>query len=199
MSNWNEDQEWEREWHGNCVNSLNEELKQLVYAKRLGLRMEHDGKTPYSFDLRRVSVLDIGGGPYSLLLKCHNFTKALVADPCAYPDWVYERYKAMGINFVMVPGEELPDLGIYDEVWIYNVLQHTMDPGKIISNARKLGKMIRVFEWIENGISVGHPQNLTEKDMNEWLGGYGKVEHLNESGCVGLGYYGIFKGDHFNG
>jgi 2-polyprenyl-3-methyl-5-hydroxy-6-metoxy-1,4-benzoquinol methylase len=197
MSDWNQDQEWEREWHGNCANSLNEELKQLVYAKKMGLKIEANNKTPFNFDLKGVSVLDIGGGPYSLLLKCYNFTQAIVADPCDYPEWVYSRYTAKKINFMVVPAEELPLNEKYDMVLIYNVLQHTKNPEEIIKRALSVSKELRIFEWIETGISKGHPINLTQKELDFWLNGKGKTEFLNESGCVGLSYYGIFKGKLF--
>ena len=196
---WKTDQKWEQEWHGNCVNSINEELKQFVYARKMGLKFKQTDKTPYSFDLGGVSVLDIGGGAYSLLLKCVNFNESLVADPCEYPDWVYARYESADINFAKMPAEKLDTISkVYDEVWIYNVLQHTMNPKKIIENAYNLSKIIRIFEWIEQGISVGHPQNLHEEDLNKWLKGIGKTEYLNESGCVGTSYYGIFKGKHYD-
>jgi 2-polyprenyl-3-methyl-5-hydroxy-6-metoxy-1,4-benzoquinol methylase len=201
MSDWHEDQEWEKEWHGNCVNSLNEELKQLVYAKRMGLKLAGDVKTPYRFDLQGKSILDIGGGAYSLLLKAENYSYAVVADPCEYPKWTYERYLSSNITTVTIEAEALDavEFGVpfFDEVWMYNVLQHTMNPEKIIKNAKRWGKIVRYFDWIEQGVSKGHPQNLHEKDLNKWFGGIGKVEQLNESGCVGTSYYGIFKGDYY--
>lgn len=197
MSDWNEEQDWERLWHGNCINSYNEEQKQFVYSKKLGLKLSPNDKTLYNFDLNNKSILDIGGGPYSLLLKCTNFSKATVADPCEYPSWVYERYKAGNIESLLVSGEELDINYIYDEAWIYNVLQHVINPQQIIKNALKHCKVLRIFEWIENGITKGHPNNLHEYELNTWLKGYGKVEQLNETGCVGLSYYGIFKGDNY--
>ena len=83
----------------------------------------------------------------------------------------------------------------YDEVWLYNVLQHTQDPEKIIRNAQRAGRIIRIFEWIETRISIneGHPHSFTEQQLNEWLGGEGKVETLNgQANCWGKCYYGIF-------
>jgi len=196
---WTEHQEWEKEWHSNCVNSLNEELKQLVYARKMGLKQTHNNKTPYLFKLGGVSVMDIGGGPYSLLLKCEDFSRAIVIDPCDYPEWVYDRYDSAGIISATLAGEEIENIDpdVYDEVWIYNVLQHTMSPEKIIQNARKYSKIVRLFEWIETGIAKGHPNDLHEEDLNKWLGGIGKVEQLNEGGCVGKAYYGVFKGAQY--
>jgi len=72
---WQKAQKWEQEWHKNCVNSLNEEQKQIIYARKMGLVLSPTPKTPFNFDLKGKSILDIGGGPYSLLLKCVNFGK----------------------------------------------------------------------------------------------------------------------------
>ena len=96
--NWKKAQEWEADWHGNCINSLNEEQKQIVYAEKMGLTLSPTPKTPYNFDLNGKSILDIGGGAYSLLLKCVNFTDSYVADPLVnrYPEWVIRRYNSIG-------------------------------------------------------------------------------------------------------
>jgi hypothetical protein len=85
----------------------------------------------------------------------------------------------------------------FDEVWIYNCLQHTIDPEKILANARASAKIIRIFEWIDEPISIGHPQLLTQEKLDKWLGGVGKVEDINQQGCHGRCYYGVFKGNHY--
>ena len=95
---WRRAQAWERDWWGDCLNTYSEEEKQLVYANRMGLVAFHDGKSPYNFDLGGMSVLDIGGGPCSLLLKCVNF-RGKVIDPLCFPDWVLARYELAGIEF----------------------------------------------------------------------------------------------------
>ena len=191
---WIKAQEWEKNWHDNCVNSYWEETKQIVYARKMGLVLESvDGKYPV-IDLKEKSVCDIGAGAYSLLLKTIHGSRLTAIDPCDYPEWTYERYKANNITFLKQQGED-PILEVFDEVWIYNCLQHTQNPQKIINNARSVSKIIRIFEWVENGISIGHPHNLTESELNVWLGGEGRVENLNENGCHGLAYYGIFKGN----
>ena len=189
---WKDHQKWESDWHSNCLNSYWEETKQQVYAKRMGLTSEMvDGKYPV-YDLKNIKVCDIGGGAYSLLLKCVNFS-GVVVDPCDYPAWTVDRYKAGGIEVIKKPAEDV--LVECDESWIYNCLQHTISPEKIIKNALKSSKIIRIFEWVDNGVSIGHPHNLTEKNLNKWLGGVGKVEEMNESGCHGRAYYGVFPTD----
>jgi len=199
MSDWEKAQIWENDWHGDCVNSYQEETKQIVYAKKIGLSSFWElGKYPV-YDLKRKNILDIGGGAYSILLKCKNLGKCFVVDPNHYPSWVKERYKIKGIVQLEKMGENisLEDFPEIDEVWIYNCLQHTENPEKIIQNAKKIGKIIRIFEWLETGINEGHLHNLHEEEMNKWLEGIGKTEMLNESGCHGLSYYGIFKGERY--
>jgi len=202
MDKWKTAQEWEAKWHGNCINSFHEEQKQLVYAEKMGLVRTPTPKTPFSFDLKDKSILDIGSGPYSLLLKCVNFKNSFVTDPLMnkFPQWTKERYKEAGLFPMSIAGEDLLKHKvdkIFDEVWIYNVLEHVRDPKKIIKNARKLGKVIRIFEWLETPFHVGHPQTLTQKDLDKWLGGEGKVEIINREGTKGKCYYGVFKGDHY--
>jgi hypothetical protein len=194
---WDDDQQWESEWWGDCANTFVEETKQITYAEKMGLDAYFDyGKYPV-YDLNGKSILDIGGGPVSMLLKCVNFGRAVVVDPCNYPDWVDARYKALNIEYKIDEGENLIDdtwKKAFDEVWIYNVLQHTHNPELIIKNARNAGQIIRIFEWIDLPPCVGHPQMLKEKVMNEWLGGTGETEFLDGINyCDDRAYYGVFK------
>ena len=49
---WDDDQQWESEWWGNCVNTYAEETKQLTYAEKMGLEAYYDeGKFPV-YDLK---------------------------------------------------------------------------------------------------------------------------------------------------
>lgn len=195
---WKDDQEWERKWHDDCANSYWEETKQIVYAKRMGLEATSLlGKYPV-YDLQGKSVIDIGAGPYSMLLKTINGGILRAVDPCDYLDWTVARYKSHNIVPIKKSGEDfIPKMKVWDEAWIYNCLQHTKDPEKILKNMRSYAKIIRIFEWIDTGVAIGHPQDLHEADLNKWLGGIGKVEELKESGCYGKAYYGIFKGDQY--
>ncbi len=193
---WKDHQKWESEWHNNCLNSYWEETKQQVYAKRMGFTPDMVlGKFPV-YDLKGAKVCDIGGGPYSLLLKCVNFS-GVVVDPCDYPVWTVDRYRAGGIEVIKKPAEEFQPEETYDLTLCYNVLQHTISPKKILQNMRKFSKEIRLFEWIDTGTAIGHPWDLKEEKLNKWLGGIGKTEQMSESGCYGRAYYGIFKGDKY--
>jgi hypothetical protein len=182
----------ETAWWGSCVQSFHEEQKQLVYASRMGLLASWYGAHPPTFNLGGRQVIDIGGGPVSLLLKGENFHHAVVADPGEWPQWVLDRYRAHGVDYWLAKGETLTG-GPFDEAWLYNVLTHTDDPAEVVARARALARQIRLFEWIDMEPYPGHPQRLTRELLDEWLGATGFVAELNESGAVGRAYYGVFR------
>ena len=185
--------DYESDFWGNCANTWHEEQKQFAYAKRMGLRAYWAVAHPPVYDVEGKSIIDIGGGPVSILLKCVNLGTAVVADPAQYPDWVIERYRAHSVAYWMRQGEWLAGEKVsFDEAWIYNVLTHVDDPARVIESARVSAQTIRLFEWIEQDPYPGHPQRLERADLEEWLGASGFVADVNENGAVGRAFYGVF-------
>jgi 2-polyprenyl-3-methyl-5-hydroxy-6-metoxy-1,4-benzoquinol methylase len=197
MQTWQEANKWELDWHGDCINSYNEETKQYIYAQYLGLNQyatNYYGQRGWDFGDKKI--LDMGCGPYSLLLKSKALLKMGV-DPCPYPKWVGMRYDEADVRILQLKGEDLNIDITFDEVLLYNCLQHTEDPAKICKNILKRAKIVRVFEWVDTGTADGHIQDLTEEKLNMWLEGEGKVEYINQYPVVGKAYYGIFKGGRY--
>jgi hypothetical protein len=178
-----EDYTFEKDYWGNCCNTFDEEQKHFVYASFMGIP-----KNRYSFILPNRSVMDIGGGPSSMLLKCKGLKNGKIVDPIEYPQWTKDRYKLMNIEVDVKPGEEVTETDAYDEVWIYNCMQHAIDPEQIITNAKRAGKILRLFEWIDVPAHEGHPHELTESNLNEWIGSSGKTATLSLMGCFGKAY-----------
>ena len=193
-------QDWERDWWGDCTRTFGEEAKQLTYAHRMGLVNQPSGGHWPVYDLEGKSVLDLGGGPVSMLLKTVNRGNFLaVVDPCDYPNWVSTRYEEAGIFYYREPAEDFNAFGdgavplkAWDECWIYNVLQHVVDPQAVIAAARRSAKVLRIFEWVETYTNVGHPHSLHANELNDWIGATGTVGMVNENGAVGLAYWGAF-------
>lgn len=185
----------EEAWWGNCGNTWHEEQKQFSYAKRMGLSENWNCGHPPEFSGHGLSIIDIGGGPASLLLKTTGDERRVVLDPIEFPWWVRLRYEECGIEFWHMRAE---DLGVarmkFDEAWIYNVLQHVYDPRVVIHKARAIARTVRVFEWIEIDPYPGHPHRLERNRLDRFLGGNGTVEDINENGAVGRAYYGVFSG-----
>jgi 2-polyprenyl-3-methyl-5-hydroxy-6-metoxy-1,4-benzoquinol methylase len=201
IMNWEEHQKWESDWWGDCIDTFGEECKQISYAYRMGLVNKPRGEKWPSYDLDGGEILDIGGGPVSMLLKSVNGLRMVVADPCDYPEWVQHRYAAAGIEYHKVAGEDLTiggyadKIGRFHEVWIYNVLQHVQDPELIIQNAKRLAPTLRIFEWINIPVCPGHPHELKAHLLQQWIdAGYGTVEAMRgENNCNGTAFYGVFN------
>jgi len=163
---WADAQKHEAEFWGNCLNlhTWHEFVKQEMYGREMSLVADY-GDGSGEFDVLGKSVLDIGGGPVSMTLRCYNASHLVVADPIKWPASVFRRYRGYGIQFVRVAGEDLPrSLGLFEEVWIYNVLQHVDDPMVVMSRAKEHltddGKL-RIFEWINIPADDCHPHVLT--------------------------------------
>lgn len=204
---------FEASYWGDCTNTHEEEEKHYVYARLMGLNIETVPNRAgyYCWDVGGKTILDIGGGPVSMLLKAKNLKAGFVCDPTPYPKWVSERYTAKKITLWKGEGETEQDT-TYDEVWIYNVLQHVRDPEKIIQNALRAAPVLRLFEWIDIPPHEGHPHMLTAANLMGWLGAratrvvpvleskigsterllLGSTVQLNERGCVGRAFYGVF-------
>jgi hypothetical protein len=182
----------EAEFWGDCANTMHEEQKQLVYAPRMGLIPILGGAHPPTFNLKGHSVIDLGGGPVSLLLKCIDKGRAVVVDPGEWPQWVIDRYQHCGVEYWRQPAEEVTGYS-FDEAWIYNVLQHVKSPKLVIQRAQEIAEMVRIFEWIDIPAYEGHPHMLTEKGLNKWLKAEGFTVELNENGAVGRAYYGVYS------
>jgi hypothetical protein len=164
-------QQFEAGWWGDCANTYGEETKQIAYARVMGLDPgKWSGGIPWpTWDFSGKRVLDVGGGPSSMLLKS-TFEQATVVDPCMYPRWVYVRYDAHHVSYFKEPAEDyLKDCEPVDVALMYNVLQHTIDPELIVRQLRRAAKRIHVFEWVDMAPSPGHPHEFSVETFREWF------------------------------
>ena len=197
MNKWQEAQKFEKDWWSDCSNTLWEDIKQMNLAPYMGLLIVPNEYTNYRIPLSGQTVLDIGGGPSSLLLKCENVVGTVV-DPCEYPEWIATRYLNTGIGYVQIKGEDYPYNVDFDEIWIYNCLQHTENPEKIVKDAIKHCRILRMFEWIDMKVVPGHPHSLSREQLEEWLGGRGQVNNLSSGGLYGTSFSGVFLGNNYD-
>ena len=186
---WQGHQHFELNWWTENADTFGEEYKQVhVYAPRMGLSGFQDGGRWPIYDMQGLSVLDVGGGPVSMLLKTRNAGMRVVVDPCEYPDWTITRYQTAGITLSRTPAEKFNWKGKrFDEAWIYNVLQHTMDPEAVIEMMKRQAKLIRVFEWIDMPPHEGHPHELKADLLSGWLGegeGWCDVEDVKHPATI---------------
>lgn len=198
---WDKAQDWESGWWDECLLTFGEEQKQVTYADRMGLvpREDHEGRWP-TYDLEGRSVVDIGGGPCSMLLKAANPGRRAVIDPCSFPEWVRQRYLAAGIDYEQVAGEDfLAARRGFNEAWLYNVLQHVLNPQSVVERAQRSAGTIRVFEWLHTDRNVGHLHAFTREDLDgyfkpddDWAGSSAIEVLTGENRLYGTAYYGVF-------
>lgn len=160
---WDFCQRYERESWGNDIflNLENVEVrKQNFYAHLMGLT---ENIEEVKIDLKNKTVLDVGCGPVSLLLRSFNFKKAIGIEPLDYGDEIKKVFLNHNINLLNIPAEEMDfNENEFDEIWLYNVLQHVYDPVLILEKIQKFGKTIRLFEWLDIPPHLGHPHMFTE-------------------------------------
>jgi len=180
MNKWDLAQHSEASFWNTCTQTFVEEQKQFFYATRM--------KLPFidyplsNIDFQGKSVIDIGAGPTSLLLKSQNYSKAYAVDPLmdTFPKWVKDRYESVGIEPISMGGEDIDTNWRFDICLIYNVLQHVRDYELIIYKARRVAKEVRIVEWLEVDVDALHPHMLTKEVLDKCLGNTGMVEKVHE-------------------
>jgi hypothetical protein len=161
---WEAAQEVESAWWGDCTNTYHAETMQFLMATRMGLNV-------WDSHIRTAgTIADIGGGPVSMLLKSEGWERAIVVDPGVYPRWTRDRYGSAGIEVRQVMGEAFVHLAEVtpDEIWIYDTLQHVVDPEAIVAGACDLAPVVRLFEWIEFETNDAHIHTLIAADIESW-------------------------------
>jgi hypothetical protein len=150
-SDWAEAQKFERNWWTVCTAEHPDEIrKNNIEARFMMVDRGLPGK----------SVIDIGCGPLSLLQRIKVGTGTAL-DPCHYGD-LEKEYEKNGIRRLFKKGEDLSEAdGTFDEAWIYNCLQHVLNPTQILENAMKVASMVRIFEWTHLDPYEGHLHKLT--------------------------------------
>lgn len=185
-SAWQNAQKHEQDYWGNCLGmrAWGEFCKQEMYGREMGLFAEY-GDDAGELNMRHRSVLDLGGGPVSMLLRSYNVDQPTIVDPCNWPESVHRRYANYKIHFVNKLVEDLTRDDIYythwNEVWIYNVLQHVKNPDQVLKKAIERLEpnfsKLRIFEWVHIDADDCHPHVLTPEGILNWLKGC-KIEKI---------------------
>ncbi len=150
---WLEAQKAEREFHDNepVIEGIFHYLSSYrQYFSYLGLDM---------FDLKNKSIMEIGCADYPALAYCENYSNGVIIEPM--PSQILRtliKGKNIDVYAQTVESAELPKV---DEVWIFNVMQHIIDPELFIEKIKGCSKIIRFFEPINTDYNICHPQSYT--------------------------------------
>jgi hypothetical protein len=115
-------------------------------------------------DLKGLNIVEIGPADFPALAYCTNRGEGcLIIEPM--PSEYLKRFD-IPISTAMAEDAEYKA----DEVWLFNVLQHVIDPYKPVERAKAQSKVVRFFEPIDYGVNECHPWNLTMEMFKEWFG-----------------------------
>jgi len=149
----------------------------LEYMGILPNQYQHQAQM-YSYDLAGKSILEIGGGPVGVSLRCVNGRRKVI-EPLEYPDWIWSRYEYFGIEYERIGVEDMRE-GNWDEVWVLNVLQHVNDLDKAIQNIKKSAKALRIFEWLGVPTDAAHKFTLDRKYLDKAFGVVGNIIKVDQ-------------------
>ena len=150
---------------------------------------------------RGLSVIDVGGGPESLLLDYPEID-GTVLDPLSFGEEDERRYAEAGIERLILPVEQWEENGRperYDEVWVYNCLQHVEDLDEAFRRIRSMGKTVRLWEWCDIPTDSMHLHVLTADRIRRAMRGWKIVDEMEGSWAIGSYppdkfYAGVFAG-----
>lgn len=115
-------------------------------------------------NLNNKNIVEIGPADFPALAYCSNIGEnSLIIEPLPS-----EHLKLFSLKIIQQCAEDAEYKA--DEVWLFNVLQHVIDPYTIVERAKKQADVIRFFEPLDYGIDECHPWNLTENMFLEWFG-----------------------------
>lgn len=130
-------------------------------------------------DQKGKRILDVGGGPQSMLLDCFDFEYGEVVDPINYPQHIKKLsslYPACNITFTHSSIEDYENKEVFDEVWCYNVLPHAKDKYLFFNSILRCvrdGGILRIMEPWNPGYE-GHPLKVDGNTFN-YIKAFGKI------------------------
>lgn len=184
---WQRAQEKERSFHGN--NTLDKliayEEGYAQYFKYLDTTLNQKGKT----------IIEIGCADVPALHFCNGYKKGIIIEPLP-SDLLNQLIKDKPITVIEKAAENVSFPKV-DEIWLFNVLQHVIDPTVIIEQSKESANIIRFFEPINDGIDECHLHSFTLDYFKEHFGGVtqyypshvGRVKNFHEHECA----YGVWK------
>lgn len=165
---WQQAQEAERKFHNESFDE-----GYAHYMKSYQQYFKYLGIDPNTFSSNKIVEIGPANFP-ALAYYRNNNVGSIIIEPLPS-----EYLKRFGIPIKTEPAEYCEYEA--DEVWLFNVLQHVLDPNLIVERAKKQAKVIRFFEPTNYGVDECHPHNLTMEMFNDWFGACVKYYPKNDT------------------
>lgn len=148
----------------------------------------------FAFDVKNKKILEIGPGVFAALIYCQNTTQSAIVEPMDLPENVRQFYESRGIKIFKNAVEDL-EFEQYDEVWVFNVMQHIWNPDVFVAKLKAISKRILFFEPIGTPLDDLHVHSYTLQDFQKYFGenvakqyNGRSVPHFHTSNCA----YGVW-------
>lgn len=155
---------------------------QEIYMDAMGIRQDYFYGPDNSLNMSGLNVLDVGGGPASILLRTNNnlpnrphdgLKHGVVIDPVIITEHQKMRYQFHDIQFIQDQAENIDEYftekGYFDECIMYNCLQHVEDPIAILDKITYLSKRIRIAEPLNVPTDHMHLHMFNEKYFDDYF------------------------------
>lgn len=156
---WQLAQKWELMWATQEEQKSMRETYSKIYMQLFGYDIEKDfqGKT----------ILEIGCGMFPTALWATGKKKATVVDPLTkqFSMDVHHYWNDNNIFAVPEKFEYWNRTEFFDEVWLFNVLQHVFDPELLLERLKGSGSNVRVFECVDVPADDKHHPHMITLDL----------------------------------
>ena len=149
----------------------------------------------FNFDVSEKKIMEIGPGVFAALLYSKNTQNSFIVEPLDLPENVLAQYANKNITVLKGAIEDL-NLPQVDEVWVFNVMQHILEPEIFVSKIKKIAKKILFFEPINTPIDQLHVYSYTLSDFQKYFGienvkqyNGGSIANFHTANCA----YGIWE------
>lgn len=150
------------------LEAQHEERKQHTHTIQSGLQHFGDVYRQYFYHLGINNnqlwgkrIIEIGCADFPALVFCKKYNWGLVVEPMPSPI-LHQLCRENIETLMLIPqcAEDF-DFPAVSEVWLFNVLQHTINPDAIIEKAKAKADIIRFFEPINVPTDTCHLHTFT--------------------------------------
>jgi len=154
---WLEAQKYERTYHTTPFNPQFEDDNSMFYYNYYKNYFELTG---INFDLKNQSIIEVGPAKIAGLCFCKNYEKSYLVEPLIFEDTI-DFYRSKNITIIHEPVEtcKLPKV---NQVWMFNLLQHVIDPPTVIEKIKECAEVIYFFEPIDYPTDEKHIHSVNE-------------------------------------
>lgn len=187
IQRWQKAQQEERKHHSGS-------LSDGVEAYRESYRQYFEHLDTQALQTDKI-IMEIGCADVPALMFCSGYKPSYIIEPMPSPI-LLELTKELPITILVAPAEDTV-FPLVDELWLFNVLQHVIDPDVIINKCKEAASTIRFFEPINDHIDVCHLHTFTLEYFQKYFGTCtkhyedhkGRVKNFHEHEAA----YGVWK------